>query len=350
MKTIIFLFSLLLTISCDAESLYFKGFVFDTINNNAVIKKLDTLYFYENNISNCVIPPSVISKGTEFQVKKIHRITPCSFIKRIYIPKTVEKISSIAFNDCGVEEVIIDAATKRIQSGTFYNCKKLRKVIISDSVKIIQQNAFSNCISLKEIIFSDNTEKIEGGAFAQCENLESLNLPHKLKSLDLNSFWHCSNLKTIVAGDSLREVEGICEVEQLQAFIIPSSNNYLKEKDGVIYSKNFEKLFLYLPSLKNKEYKVQKETKVIGYGAFAGSKYLEIVYLSNNTTLIEDNAFRSCKKLYKVRFPDRESTIGKNSFFLCDSLKEVTLKKGSIFISNTFLDNTFDSDVRIIYR
>ncbi|KAL3944887.1 MAG: hypothetical protein SGBAC_001032 [Bacillariaceae sp.] len=69
--------------------------------------------------------------------------------------------------------------------------------------------------------------------------------------------------------------------------------------------------------------------KVIGGGAFYDCQALREVDIPPSVTTIENEAFRKCSSLTKVRFEERGSslltTIGKSSFALCKSLMEISI-------------------------
>lgn len=115
---------------------------------------------------------------------------------------------------------------------------------------------------------------INRGVFECMENLEELYIPSTI--LDMHwSFYKCHNLKSIHV-DSQNEV--YCDI------------------DGVLFSKNRQKLIAY-PNLHGETYAIPGGTKII-----------------------KDLAFKSCKNLKEVVIPPSVKEMGLNVFYGCDRL------------------------------
>ena len=66
----------------------------------------------------------------------------------------------------------IPEGCRRIRSGIFGNCNKLKKVIIPGSVKVIGEDAFWCCRKLEKVVISESVEEIYSSAFYGCAGAE----------------------------------------------------------------------------------------------------------------------------------------------------------------------------------
>lgn len=133
---------------------------------------------YDNGTeSNLVIPE-------KFNGKKVTQIGYAAFgehseIKSIKFPKSIEKINSYAF----------------------YNCGGIGELDFSKTaVSEVGEYAFWGCASLKKISFSKELTSLDLWTLGECKSLSSLSVGEKFKSFS-NSFYKVDNLSalTIIA-------------------------------------------------------------------------------------------------------------------------------------------------------
>lgn len=136
-----------------------------------------------------------------------------------------------------------------IGNAAFMGCEALEHIAIPRSVMEIESDTFDGCISLKSVELHDEITQIERHAFRHCDALQKIVLPRNLKYL--NSFECCY---------SLHEID------------IPSS---VKEIDGFMFCDNLRKVILH-----------------------------------GRVRQIRDYAFRFCKRLATINFPEGLETIG----------------------------------------
>ena len=141
-------------------------------------------------------------------------------------------------------------------------CEALEHIVIPRSVMEIKNDTFDGCISLKKVELHDAITEIGSHAFRHCEALQDIILPRSLQYL--NSFECCY---------SLREID------------IPSS---VKEIDGFMFCNNLRKVILH-----------------------------------SGVRKIRDYAFRYCKRLATINFPEGLETIGTRAFYPSRMVKVV---------------------------
>ena len=100
--------------------------------------------------------------------------------------------------------------------------------------------------------------------------------------------------------------------------------NAVKDKFGVLYSKNWKRLLRTPESLSGK-YSIRKGVKVIGNVAFWGCKSLTNINIPNSVTTIGDSAFVGCESLTNINIPNSVPTIGEQAFLGCESLVNINI-------------------------
>ena len=170
----------------------------------------------------------------------------------------------------------------------------LQKIVLPDGLKTIGIEALSGT-AITELEIPDSVEEIQRGAFSDVENITSVRLPESLVKIGSVPFNGCDNLAEITISDK--------------------NTNY-KTVDGVLYSGDGKTLIQY-PCAKGGEYKVEKGTEVIGYGAFAESAIEKVVFPDTIKTF-ENMTFFECDKLSSFNLPDSVESIGIRAFGFYD--------------------------------
>ena len=95
-------------------------------------------------------------------------------IKKLFIPSTVVKIGSFAFQNCvNLKEVEIPSSVKEIEAGAFQNCVHLEKIILHEGLEKIGDFAFKNtCAASVEI--PGSVKEIGSECFGICSKLSSI--------------------------------------------------------------------------------------------------------------------------------------------------------------------------------
>ena len=227
----------------------------------------------------------------------------CSSIKTLNLPKTLKAIGSDAFNYCtSLENIEIPDGVTQLLSNTFYycialntvklpetlheigdyafyNCGSLNNIDLSN-IETIGKNAFSSCIKLASVVFSENIKYIQDNAFSFCASLSSINLPETLTFIDENAFDNT-------------------------AYYSQNSNwynnclyigNYLIKCRGGVYDKN----------------KLKSDTYGIANKAFKGCKEIASISFPDNVRVLGGELFN---------FPAHKETLIK--FYIPKSVKKI---------------------------
>lgn len=203
--------------------------------------------------------------------KDMNRLIFCWQEKEYFsVPQSVKVIEPFAF--ClqkNLRNIELHNNIVSIGNAAFMGCEALEHIAIPRSVMEIESDTFHICISLKSVELHDEITQIGRHAFRHCDVLQKIVLPQNLKYL--NSFECCY---------SLHEID------------IPSS---VKEIDGFMFCYNLRKVILH-----------------------------------SGVRKIRDYAFRFCKRLATINFPEGLETIGARAFYPSRMVKVIfpnSLKK-----------------------
>lgn len=272
-------------------------------------------------------------------------------IKKIYVPQTVTTINRGAFYGCDtLEEITIPfVGGNSSDRNTFYyvfrygtgssqytvpkslttinltgslkssafstGCGSVKTIIISNCGTSIPSNCFSGCASLKTLTFverpgltnmdgiitiPDEIETVGSGAFQSCSSIVSVTLENGVQTIESNAFYSCTGLKAVTIPVSVSSIyaSSFRYCTSLETFAVdPGNNDYVSDKWGVLYTKNYEQLLNYPSARIWPYYTIPAETSTInGY------------------------AFYKCVNLVNLLVPETVSTLNYNSVYECAGL------------------------------
>ena len=207
--------------------------------------------------------------------------------------------------------------TKEVSDDGYY-IKKGEKIIIPASTKIIKERQFDEDVDLVEVVLPSSLLKIEDFAFSGCSNLVKIDFSQclNLQFIGDSAFYGCA-LKEIVIPDSV-EVIGCNAIEYNEmlesATIGESAKNYF-------YKNNFSScrtILSHNPNLKELTFK----SKVAEY---TGAKSLTNVIFSDTVKELGQWAVAECSNLEKVVIPGSVVKIGYGAFAGCKKLSSLEL-------------------------
>ncbi|MBQ7474951.1 MAG: leucine-rich repeat protein [Clostridia bacterium] len=251
-----------------------------------------------------------------------------SCLKSITLPDGIEEIGLEAFSGTALEEFVFPGTLKRLPDQLFCWCESLEKVVVSEGVETIGSGAFILCSSLRDITLPGSLKKIEENAFADCTSLESVVIPNGVTEIGDDCFNRCDSMKSIVLPSSLEEfnhnmLRGCAPLESLT---FGGENERFVFVDGVLFSRDLDRLLDYPSTLTEDVYTVPETAKEIASGAFAGAN-VKMIVLPDGLLKIGDGAFK-CSKIEEFDFPGSITEIPADVFLYCSYLKKVTVSEG----------------------
>ena len=236
-------------------------------------------------------------------------------LKIINIPSSVENIENLSNSHLeNLETISVDKNNKSIKSidGVLYqnttlvfypSGKKDETYIVPEGITEIK--AINNEY-LKNLTLPDSLTNIGVRGLAYCESLETFNIPQNITTFYEDDKWDyalmgCNNLQDIT---------------------VDEKNQYYKESNGALYSKDYTTLYKWFDR-NTKNPNINNKTTKISISAFDSCDNVETIDLKNVTDVVY-GAFTNCKNLENVDF-SKVQTIGAYGFMNCTSLKKANL-------------------------
>ena len=140
---------------------------------------------------------------------------------------------------------------------------------------------WSGWSDVKKAVVGEGITRLGDSAFFECASLTEVNLPKSLISVGERMFVGCTALTGIfVNADSAR----------------------FKSEDGVLFTKDGNRLICYPAGKTETEYVVPNGTESIADGAFYGAANLKKITLPRSLKRVETDAFYGCDALANVRY------------------------------------------------
>ena len=287
----------------------------------------------------------------------LSRIGECAFrncqsLESIVLPSSLTKISTGAFEGCGLRSFTLSSASTAVERGALSDCifieelnlayipngyigymfgyskadlsidstelEGIRKVKIFGEKSEIDSYAFAYCSGLQTVSLANSVTDIGDMAFYNCESLSGINLGESIETIGESAFYNCKELSEINLGNNLISIESYAfEGSGIKAIIIPPEVTVGEgilldcfcieevtlpignEGIGQYFSSSWEQL---APPLTLKKITVNGGTAIDSY-AFYGCDNVEEITLCEGITAVYRAAFDGCYQLRKLILP-----------------------------------------------
>lgn len=250
-------------------------------------------------------------------------------IPETYCGKPVSSIITNGFKESNIISIAIPKSIKTIGQDAFSNCVSLIKVNMEgDSLEKIEDRAFYNCVSLESFSIPSSLKIIGNGAFEQCVSLKTFAIPATLTTLGEGLLINCKELKSIIFEEGIESIPArICiGCDKLTRVSIPTTVKEICKASFRVCS-----------SLTN--INLPEGISIIGSSSFAASG-LEKIELPTTTTIIEEEAFSSCRQLSSLTIKGNNlKEINAKAFKYCVSLSTFSIPESVEYIAETAFDN-----------
>lgn len=225
-----------------------------------------------------------------------------------------------------------------VKSVEYLKNKNLEEIVLSDSVETVNKSAFWGCENLKrvhfgknmsEIIYDDEFDVEYMNPFAYHENFEKITVAAGNKHFKVDSqgalytydmkklitvpvksnieefvipdsvdiildcFKNCAQIKKIHFGSGVEGIAiGTADTEtivgfdgctSLESVSVSKNNKNYTSADGILFSKDMKRLYLYPANKAGERYIVPKHVEIINDYAFFDNQNLKMVYVYENT-------------------------------------------------------------------
>jgi hypothetical protein len=285
---------------------------------------------------------------------------------------SIDKIGSHAFKGCTSLRKIVLPIMESIQPGTFENCTRLTQVDIQPGLVSIYPRAFYGCAVLSIIHFPEGLLYIDREAFERCSFFgQHLEFPASLELIDAMAFDSCTYLSSIhFRSPNTRIADAaFCNCMNLDSVSFgPSTTPFptadIDRRFGCNIFRNcvhLNKLVLPSDVVKIPAFMfyhtelttITLPTTVtdIGRGAFQNCHFLKTVRFGHNIKTIDDFSFSQCRQLERLVFLTSPAFISPSAFEESDELESVKLipdrsDPGQIHLG-AFAVTTFPNNVKL---
>lgn len=234
-------------------------------------------------------------------------------LQSIGMPDSLEMIGAYAFSNSALEEFVAPKNLRKIGEKAFYFCSNMDQVILNDGLTIIGKEAFFKA-PIEELYIPASVEEIDQHAFydTSATTADLKGAPFKIQISPRNPVLLIDEqgglYKRAIQSQGATHDQG---AEQIQG---AAQSQGVEQSPDAAKQLNGELIFLEMLSLKTREYELDPETIEIAPGAFLRHPYIEAVHLPNGLRAIGDSAFRGCKSLTTVNFPETLESIGCEAF------------------------------------
>ena len=118
--------------------------------------------------------------------------------------ENIRTISDNSFRNSSVKEVVLPETVVNIREYSFA-FSGVEKVVIPENVTLISEFAFYGSENLKEVVLPKGLEEIAANAFGHCSSLTDIYLPYGLTCIEGSAF-HCSGLKSVIIPDTVNRI------------------------------------------------------------------------------------------------------------------------------------------------
>ena len=248
--------------------------------------------------------------------------------KSVTVEEGVTSIGSGAFSstDCWAEKFYLPSTLKVIYGGAFSDCRGLKSITIPDNVR-----AFSSKVDF----YKDNKEYYREGTFYSSDYLINVKISEKskLKSIGYRTFMGTGikyfNSKNKLPNVTHVGVEAFRSCWNLKKVSLPKAE---------VYKSTFE------DSRRLNTVDISGTKKVRAY-TFRGCWGLENIKFGNKLTWIGTESFKDCKALKKITIPKNVEEIRYNAFMSDTNLKTVIINSKKLKAVRTDAFKNVNKDV-----
>ncbi len=287
---------------------------YSSLNGVLFNKNQDTLFIFPGGKSGSYTIPTTVKHVGASAFEGHNRLM------QLYLPASLNSIGYYAFANCSgiTGNLTLPTNLKKIDDGAFYGCSKLNgTVTIPTGLTDFGNYCFLECNNIST--FSVSSSNSAYASFNDClysKNLDTLficpagktgnfSVPMSVKLIGSYAFYKCNKLTgniSIPASVDYIGYYAFYGCSQIQGFNIDDANQYFSSVDGVLFSKNIDRLVC-CPPTKYGNYKIPPTVKYTDPSAFA--------FCTNITG--------------NMNIPATLTSIGEYTFYGCSGISDFTV-------------------------
>ena len=204
-------------------------------NQYPVIKINDNVFADNTNLTAVTLPAGLVEIGAS-------AFLGCQNLESVVFPESLTTFGRDAFNDCRLLKAIkIPSGITTIPDRCFYGCSSLESVTISEGVTAIGDDAFQSC-NLNALTLPESLETIGIYAFCNNSSLKSVNIPAKVKTIGEQAFSSCGLTELLITEGVQTIGDRAFYENRLKNLTLPSTITSIGESAFSCYSSNLQSI------------------------------------------------------------------------------------------------------------
>ncbi len=233
--------------------------------------------------------------------------------KKLVVRNTVKSVEYL--NNINIEEIVLSDSVESVNKSVFWRCENLKRVHFGKNMKEIICDDEFDVEYMNPFVYHKNFEKItvaQGNKHFKVDSqgalytydmkniitvpvksdIEEFVIPDSVEII-LDCFRNCANIKKIHFGSSVEGIAiGTADTEtivgfdgctSLESVSVSKNNKNYTSVDGVLFSKDMKRLYLYPANKAGERYIVPKHVEIINDFAFWDNRNLKMVYVYKDT-------------------------------------------------------------------
>lgn len=305
--------------------------------NCVSLKKLDVRCKVQDLKNICISSGSLEKVTLSEGIKVLPEFSGCYSLKEINIPDSVERIASGTFFGCAMESIFIPSGVNVIEEGSFAACTQLEEIqVAKDNVHFYVKNGFlfndehvllAASVQTEELVeVPVGCTKIGSDVFCRHTKMTGIVIPDTVTGIGTSAFAECSSLDSIQVGGQIEQIGSSAFWDT--AYI----QNPVNWEDGVCYLGPY--------AIETREdrgtFQVREGCTLLADCLFFhvsdSETALEYVALPDSLEYIGEKTFWLCSSLKRVSMGKNIKSIGKEAFFNAYSLESICLRGHEIRI------------------
>ena len=248
----------------------------------------------------------------------------CSSITSATIPISITAIGNLAFSSCsGLTSITIPENVTTIGGNVFANCTSLTDVTLNSN-STVSSTSYSNTLvkifgaQVKTYTIGEGVTTIGEYAFANCTGLTNITIPESVTTIGDHAFDGCSGLTSITIPESVTTIGSIAFSGCTCLTTVTLNSNYITSKNYNYRSSTLKNIF----GKQVKTYIIGESVTTIGRDAFYGCTSLTNITIPKSVISIYTGAFSECTSL---------TTVNMNSNYIMSENYNSNISLKSIF-------------------
>jgi hypothetical protein len=258
------------------------------------------------NLSDATI---VEGEGTTANVLPDGAFQTTMALQHIVLPKNLTAIGSFAFQDSGIEELVVPKTVKELGRDIFYYARNLKALSVESGNAVFDSR--DNCNAIIETasntlrigcantVVPNGIKALGQMAFSGIPSLKEVKLPSGLTSIGWATFWADTELSKVTLSESVTDIGespfGGCE--RITSLVIDAKNTKYDSRNNcnAIIETATNKLIQGFATTK-----IPEGVKTIATAAFRSLATLTEIEIPASVEKIEPEAFLYCNQMTKV--------------------------------------------------